>query len=107
MSLRKQVSDLHADVRKLAALLEKHPTSADLKKVHDEVKSARDDVAGVASATQASLTAVTQNLGAVLARAAELAGTPAPAPAPAPSARKTNAAKTTAADPSTPGKETT
>ena len=113
MALRKQVADLVSEVRKLRALIESHPTAADLTrvrddlaKVHGEVKAARDDAAGAASVTQASLKAVAQNLGGVLQKAAELAGTPVPSPAPAaaPSPRKAAAAK--AADSSTSGKET-
>lgn len=101
--LHNRLNDIETELRRLARAAELHPTAAHVKDLTDQVKAAREDVAGMAEATQTSLKAVGQNLAGVLAKAAELAGTPTPAPAAVPAARKAAPAKAT--DPSTSGKE--
>lgn len=76
--LRRKVADLEAEVRRLARAAESHP--AQLQAVHDEVKSARADLAGVAEAVRSELKGLTQSVQGVFAQASEAVAAPAAPP---------------------------
>lgn len=95
--LRKDLSDIKAELQRLHTRLDSHASAEDVQKVTAEVKAVREEVSGSAKATQTALGSVTSALKNTLQKAAELAGAPAAAPADPPATAKKPANGKTAA----------